>query len=288
MSPPNFPDGKKYAICLTFDFDAISGWLEMGLASPAYLSRGEFAATVGAPRVLEIMNKYGIKTTWFVPGHTADTFPEVTSEIAKSGHEIAHHGYLHLSTTNLSQDEERTELRRGINAIECVTGKKPEGYRSPSWEFSKNTLNLLLESDFKYDSSLMGDDYHPYFLRLGDHIEEDGRITFGRSINVIEFPISWSLDDWPHFEFFYLKGTVFPGLKSIQDVLGNWMSDFDFMRSHLDWGVLTITFHPEVIGRGHRMIMLEHLIKYFQQSDEIFFTRMIDLVKYFRPALLKD
>lgn len=272
-------DGKKYVVCLTFDFDAISGWISMGRKTPGYLSRGEFGAKVGARRVLDLLQKFEIRSTWFVPGHTAETYPEVTKEVSEHGHEIAHHGYVHESTSNLSEEEERNVLLRGIQALESVTGKRPLGYRSPSWDFTRSTVKLLAQNGFVYDSSLMADDYTPYMCRDGDFVDDGGRMHFGKQVNLIEFPVSWSLDDWPHFEYFRSEGGMVPGLRSASDVYENWRADFDYMRRHLDWGVYTITFHPQVIGRGHRMILLEKLVKYFRSFSNVRFSALIDVAR---------
>ena len=141
-----------------------------------------------------------------------------------------------------------------------LTGKKARGYRSPSWDLSQHSVDLLLEEGFLYDSSMMGNDYLPYPARKGDVIHPDARVDFGVPTSLIEMPISWSTDDFPHFEFIRNKNTVMQGLAPGSDVLENWLGDFDYMQQKLAWGILTYTCHPLCIGRGHRMLMLEKLI----------------------------
>lgn len=281
-----FPEGKRYAICLTFDFDAIALWIgSFGLKTPGYLSRGEFGVRVGVPRILSLLDKYGIKSTWFVPGHTAETFPQQVKEVFKRGHEIAHHGYLHENISRLSLEEECEVIQRGLKALERTVGQRPYGFRSPSWEFSDNTIKILLKNGFKYDSSLMADDFKPYLCREGDQIDKDGRLVFGKETKLIEFPVSWSMDDWPHFEFLQTQLGLYQGLRSIEDVFENWRADFDYMVSNLEWGVYTLTFHPQVIGRGHRMVLLENMINYFRKFNTVFFARLIDVAKCIHQQL---
>lgn len=245
---------------LTFDFDVISAWIFRDLTTPTQLSRGEFGL-VGAERILSLLDRYEIKSTWFVPGHTLDTFPDICRRIHRAGHEIAHHGYLHEPPAMLSgREEEETVLQRGNEAIKRITGSFAKGYRSPSWDLSPFTVALLLQHGFRYDSSMMAHDDQPYYARQGDRIEAGGVVHFGPTTPLIELPISWSLDDFPHFEYRRAQNAIQPGLQWTGGVLDNFVDDFRFMVENADWGALTYTFHPQVIGRGHRMLMLEKLI----------------------------
>jgi peptidoglycan/xylan/chitin deacetylase (PgdA/CDA1 family) len=246
-------------VCLTFDFDALSSWIYRGLTTPTPLSRGEFGA-VGARRILGLLAANRIAATWFIPGHTLETYPELCQEIHAAGHEIGHHGYLHEPPGDLLREQEEAVLIRGNEAIQRITGMGARGYRSPAWDLSPSTVELLLQHGFAYDSSLMGDDYLPYRARTGDDIARDRPARFGPATPLIEMPISWSLDDYPHFE--YVRAPTFsqPGLQPTAGVLANWVDDFRYMARTTDWGILTYTFHPQVIGRGHRMLLLERLV----------------------------
>ncbi|MCA3106909.1 MAG: polysaccharide deacetylase [Rhodocyclaceae bacterium] len=251
---------RRHLVCLTFDFDAISGFIARGTPTPSAISRGEFGPRVSAPRLLKMLGERSLPTTWFVPGHTAETFPDAVAAVALAGHEIGHHGWKHVPPATLSRDEEENELVRGIAAIERTCGERPTGYRSPSWDLSPHSIELMLKHGFTYDSSMMGDDYTPYFARQGDIIELEKPAVFGKPSNLLEMPISWSTDDAPHFEFMRYPNAIRPGNMNADQVLGNWIADFDYMQRELDWGVLTYTCHPFIIGRGHRILMLEKLV----------------------------
>ena len=251
---------RRHLVCLTFDFDAISGFIARGTPTPSAISRGEFGPRVSAPRLLKMLGQRGLPTTWFVPGHTAETFPDAVASVARAGHEIGHHGWKHVPPATLSREEEENELVRGIAAIERTCGERPTGYRSPSWDLSPHSIELMLKHGFTYDSSMMGDDYTPYFARQGDIIELEKPAVFGKPSNLLEMPISWSTDDAPHFEFMRYPNAIRPGNMNADQVLGNWVADFDYMQRELDWGVLTYTCHPFIIGRGHRILMLEKLV----------------------------
>lgn len=249
----------NHLVCLTFDFDAVSLWLARGMASPTPISRGEFGV-VAASRILELLASRSITSTWFIPGHTIESFPAVCREVVAAGHEIGHHGYLHEVPATLDREQEAAVLSRGIDCIRQLTGRPPAGYRSPSWDLSPNTVELLVAAGFEYDSSLMGDDYTPYPVRIGDAFPAAGPMRFGQQTALIELPVSWSLDDYPHFEYARTPAGLLQGLRSSDDVLQNWIDDFRYLRDRMDRGVVTYTFHPQVIGRGHRMLMLERLI----------------------------
>ena len=191
---------RRHLVCLTFDFDAISGFIARGTPTPSAISRGEFGPRVSAPRLLKMLGERGLPTTWFVPGHTAETFPDAVASVARAGHEIGHHGWKHVPPATLSREEEENELVRGIAAIERTCGERPTGYRSPSWDLSPHSIELMLKHGFTYDSSMMGDDYTPYFARQGDIIELEKPAVFGQPSNLLEMPISWSTDDAPPFD----------------------------------------------------------------------------------------
>lgn len=268
-----------HTVCLTFDFDAISLWLGPFKAqSPSMISRGEFGV-IGAKRILNLLDRYNIKATWFVPGHTADTYPDAVAEIYARGHEIGHHGYCHENPVLLEEAHERNILKKGVAALERVTGQRPLGYRSPSWDLSPNTIGLLLGHRFIYDSSMMGSDFTPYWCRQGDSFDLESPYRFGPQVDLVEMPVTWGLDDFPAFEYVSLPNKLYPGLRTPDDVFSIWIGDFDYMRQHVPGGVFTLTMHPQVIGRGHRMLLLERLLEYLSGLQGVRFARMIDHVK---------
>ena len=258
-------------VCLTFDFDAVSGFIARGFTTPTPISRGEFGV-VASERILALLRKYNISSTWFIPGHTIETFTDACRRVFEAGHEIAHHGWTHVPPASLSREQEDWNLARGNEAIRMLTGEAARGYRSPSWDLSPHTIGLLLNHGFLYESSLMGHDYLPYRCRTGDEIELERPAKFGPETALVEMPISWSTDDHPHFEYMRMPTMLAPGLKSAEGVLQNWYDDFDYMTRIADWGVLTYTCHPYVIGRGHRMLMLERLIEKLLARGAVFRT----------------
>ncbi len=261
----------RHIVCLTFDFDTMSGFIARGLTTPTPLSRGEFGARASA-RILDMLTSRGIAATWFTPGFTIDSFPRECEAVVEAGHEIAHHSWAHVPPADQSREAEEADLVRANAAILRLTGRKARGYRSPSWDLSANTIDLLVAHGFAYDSSLMGADYWPYRARRGDVAKLGEPYRFGEETAVIEMPISWSLDDYPHFEFLRTAQTVLPGLQSARAVMANWLDEFLYMKKTVEWGILTYTMHPYVIGRGYRMLALEELLDRLAREGAVFLT----------------
>lgn len=250
----------------------------MGATSPSMISRGEFGV-VGVERILRLLEQQGIPATFFIPGHTADTYPDAVRAIAGCpvgaiGHEIGHHGYLHENPTTFTRDEERAVLERGLEALDQAVGARPLGYRSPAWDNSPHTVELLLEAGFQYESSLMGQDFRPSWCRSGDVIQADGPYRFGPEVDLVELPVSWILDDFPHCQYVALKHRLSPGLSSASKVEEIWRDEFSFMYRDVGDGVYTLTMHPQVIGRGHRRLMLERLIRFSQERAGVRFATL--------------
>jgi peptidoglycan/xylan/chitin deacetylase (PgdA/CDA1 family) len=251
------------SVCLTFDFDAISVWIgSMGSRSPGNISRGEFGV-VGARRVISLLEQHDIRSTWFIPGHTIETYPDAARAVAEAGHEIGHHNYCHENPRTLELAQELAIIERGIDCIARLTGSPPAGYRSPAWDLSPNTLGLLQEFGFVYDSSLMADDFSLYRPRVGDEARTDGPFAFGEEIDLVEVPV-----DWPAHHV---------GLRTPDDVYAVWAAEFDYLYQRVGEGVFTLTMHPQVIGRGHRLLMLERLIEYIRGHDGVTFRTMGDV-----------
>jgi peptidoglycan/xylan/chitin deacetylase (PgdA/CDA1 family) len=273
---------QRVTVCLSFDFDAISIWVgPMRAKSPSAISRGEFGK-VGTQRLLEVLRRNHLLATWFIPGHTIDTFPDLVKRIADAGHEIGHHGYCHENPAAVPVEDERRILERGIACIRRVTGKAPLGYRSPAWDLSPTSVNLLLEYGFLYDSSLMADDFTPYYCRVGDEVRTDGPYVFGKEVDLVELPVDWSLDDWPYFGLHWPAHHV--GLRTPEDVYRIWSADFDFLYQRVGEGVFTLTMHPQVIGRGHRLLMLEQLIDYMKGHEGVVFKTMGEVATEWKRA----
>jgi peptidoglycan/xylan/chitin deacetylase (PgdA/CDA1 family) len=259
---------SRLTVCLSFDFDAVSVWLKS--RNPSERSRGEFGA-VAVPRILRMLRGRGIEATFFVPGHTAIVYPHLIHAILEDGHEIAHHGWLHENPVDLDESQERKALERGIEALEQAGAPRPTGWRSPAWAMSEASIPLLLEFGFAYDSSLMGHDFEPYYVRNGDVWSTDGSFSLGDPCNLVELPVYWGLDDFPAFEFVAGRN---PGLRAPSAVLEIWQGDLDYAHRECPGGVYTLTMHPQVIGRGHRLLMLEQLLDHMQSLDGVRFDRM--------------
>src|SRR5262244_4584596 len=261
----------RHIVCLTFDFDTQSGFIARGMTTPTPLSRGEFGA-MASRRILDLLASHSIKTTWFIPGFTIESWPRECSNVVSGGHEVAHHSWAHVPPATQTREEEEADLVRANDAIKKLSGRKARGYRSPSWDLSEHTVDLLLAHGFLYDSSLMGADYWPYRARRGDHVALGKPYRYGEETGLIEMPISWSLDDYPHFEFVRTPTAVLPGLQSARTVMENWLDEFRYMQQTVDWGVLTYTMHSYVIGRGYRMLALDALLKDLAAAGAVFMT----------------
>jgi len=257
----DWPNGSEVAVSLTFDVDAESGWLgeDPGYAKKlSTLSEAAFGPTRGLPRILDILARHDIKGTFYVPGDTAERHTDAVKRIKHEGHEIGHHGYLHKRSDAIDDDEQREEIERGLEALDTTLNIRPTGYRSPSWELTPATLEFLTEHGFQYDSSLMGDD-RPYPLANG----------------LLEIPVHWSLDDWPHLHWKPGRGDAFT---APQAFLETWLAEFESAKE--DNRHVTYTMHPEVIGRGYRAKLLDTLIERMSESATTWFAPHADVAAF--------
>jgi peptidoglycan/xylan/chitin deacetylase (PgdA/CDA1 family) len=265
----------RSTVCLTFDFDALSVWLAYDEPTAAMLWRGEYGARVGVPRILAFLEREQLPATFFVPGHTIESFPAETERILAAGHEVAHHSWAHVDPSGQADHEERADLERGLATLERI-GIRPDGFRSPSADMSPHTLALLEEHGFLYDSSLMADDFRPFRPRIGDRVSRQAPLERGREARLWELPISFELDDWPHFQFAF--SPYRHGLAPPSTVLEIWQGEFDWMHEREGGGVLTLAMHPQVIGRGHRMAMLERFVSHCREAGAEF-ERLADVAR---------
>ncbi|MFX1246713.1 MAG: polysaccharide deacetylase family protein [Promethearchaeota archaeon] len=250
---------NEITVCITFDFDADSAQIRQ-LEEPGRISKGLFAVRRGLPRILSLLNKHKINATFFVCGWVAEKYPELTKRIVENKHEIAAHGYLHEYFDTLSIDEEKTIIDNTTRILTKFV-EKIGGFRAPYFKLSSNTLKLLAEAEYIYDSSLMADD-HPYVL------------GFPESKNkMIEFPVEWFLDDWVIFEEHQHSPSV---------ALEIWKGHFDAMLEIQDiqpnHRILNYTFHPACTGHAYRIKVLDQLISYMKIKNTRF-ARMIDVAK---------
>ena len=264
-----WPNNKRCAVLLTFDFDAETLWEAHFEPTPTYLSRGTYGARVGLPRILKLLDKYHIPATFFIPGLTAERYPHLVREIQAGGHEIGHHGYHHTSPVNMTLQEESDVLEQGIRALESITGQRPQGYRSPSWDLSHNSVRLFQQFGFLYDSSMMADDFHPYRLTLDK-----------QEIELVELPVAWELDDAPYFMFNFTPYRA--GLSDPAKVYDIWAAEFD--GAYAEEGVFTLTMHPQITGRHYRLQLLDKLIRYIAGHPDVWFTRCSEVARTWLAA----
>jgi len=264
----------RLTIALTFDHDAISSEVDRG-EGPALRSRGEFGPRVGVPRVLALLASRGIAATFFVPGHTAVTFPESVAAIVAGGHELACHGFAHEDLAELDDAAQEDVLRRSRDVIEEAFGRPPAGFRAPYWSLAERTLEAIEELGFTYDSSLMWDDLRLGFVRHGDRHARAGS-TLGTPGRLVEVPISWTLDDWPQFEPTARGSGPMSAPSKVEEI---WTGEIRHAWEREPGGVLTITMHPEAIGRGSRIVMLERIVDAAAALDGVVFDRLDRIVE---------
>lgn len=266
---------RKLSCCITFDFDAMSSWIgSLKTNNPSMISRGQFGA-VALPRILRLLEERGIRATFAVPGHTAYAYPRLIDQICDGGHEICHHGWVHENPAAFDEAGERRVLELGLEALDRVAGVRPIGYRSPAWDFSPRTVDLLLEYGFQYDSSCMGHDFYPYYLRSGDSWSLDRAYHFGETVDLVELPVTWLLDDFPPTEFVLGMNT---GLQPPSTLEESWRADFDFAYRDCSGGAFVLTLHPQTIGRGRYFLLLERLLDYYANHAGVVFESMGDYV----------
>ena len=273
---------KRILCAFGVDLDAVGGWLGSygGEDSPDDISRGLFAGEVGTPRLLKLFDRFGLKTTWFIPGHSLETFPEECKMIVDAGHEIGLHGYSHENPIAMTPQQEETVLLRCIDLITNLSGKRPTGYVAPWWEFSHVTNDLLLKHGIKYDHSLMHRDFECYYVRTGDRWtkidyskpaeEWMQALVRGRETDLIEIPANWYLDDLPPM-MFIKNSPNSHGFTNPRDIESMWRDQFDYVYREYDEAVFPMTIHPDVSGRPQVLLMLERLVSYFSSQPGVRF-----------------
>jgi peptidoglycan-N-acetylglucosamine deacetylase len=283
---------KDIKVAYGIDVDAVAGWLGSygGEDSPDDISRGMFAGEVGTPRLLNLFDKYGLKTSWFVPGHSIETFPEQIAMVVEAGHEIGAHGYSHANPIAMTPRQEEDVLLKCIDLIEKLSGRRPTGYVAPWWEFSNVTNELLLKQGFKYDHSLMHNDFHPYYVRVGDSwtkidysrpaAEWMKPLVRGRETDLIEIPANWYLDDLPPM-MFIKKSPNSHGFVNPRDIEQLWRDQFDWVYRECDYAVFTMTIHPDVSGRPQVLLMHERMIEYINGHEGVSWMTFDDIADDF-------
>lgn len=274
MGQLRLPEGKKIAVNLGVDFDAQSLWLgAFNMPTPAMMARGEFGAKVGVPRLLDLFDRYGITSTFFVPGHTVDTFPDACHQIQQHGHEFGHHGYYHENPTKIQVDTERRLIELALDSFDRQLQVRPRGYRSPYWDYSEHTLDLIEEFGFDYDSSLMARDLVPYRPQRWQ-VNWERACVAGPASRVLEIPVNWYLDDFPVFA--YVTG-IQAGQQDTETFLRRWKDIFDYGYDHIDGACFASAVHPQIIGQAHHIRAFERLIDYMSNKDGVWFATCAEI-----------
>lgn len=251
---------RGFPLLLTFDLDAETMWTARDPAyaqRPVLMSQGAYGWKTGVPRILDLLRRYDIHSTFFIPGIVVEQRPRTIEAILKGGHEIAHHSYTHRWIVNLTAEEEQEEMARGFEAIKRATSRAPRGYRSPAGEFSPITLGLLQQYRFGYSSNFFDDD-SPYLLEID-----------GKRSDIVELPFRWVLDDAPFFQY----SIVLPGrtMHAPSSVLESWKTEFDVL--HAEDRMMMVAMHPQLIGQPSRLTVLEGLIRHALSFKNIWIGR---------------
>ncbi|HEX7472140.1 MAG TPA: polysaccharide deacetylase [Candidatus Limnocylindrales bacterium] len=265
-----WPDGVRAAACFTFDLDAESpilferpqaaDWLDV-------MTHQAYGPRTGVPRLLRLLERRAVKATFFVPGFSAERWPDAVRAIRDAGHEIAHHGYLHELSRGASAAEEEARLLRGLEALDRVAGVRPVGYRAPGWTLSRAMPALLARHGFRYDSGLMDAD-HPYRLAV-----EAG----ADAPTLIELPAQWALDDWEPYA--YLLDITGSGvIAPPTEVLERWTLELDALVA--EGGLFILTNHPFLSGRASRSAALERLIEHAQGIDGLWIASCAEIAEW--------
>jgi len=263
LKPRSWPNGSKVAVALSFDVDNATPQLSRGQLGPGDLSRGEYGAIDGLPRILRLLDQHDLPALFFIPAVAAALHPQMIRDImAKGRHEIGVHGWIHEQLLILNDEaEERRLLQQSIDYLTQAMGKRPVGFRAPSWAFSRHTLRQIREAGFLYDSSLMASD-DAYELLLDE-----------QPTGLIELPIEWILDDHPLF------GAQANGsLPSPELVLQTFQSEFD--QAYREGGLYILTMHPHVIGHRSRIAILDRLIAHMKSVPGVWFATHEQVAHY--------
>ena len=262
LQPERWPNGARVAVLLSFDVDNDTILLARSTnPSIGAMSQGEYGARVGLQRVVDLIDRHNIPASFFIPAVSLILQPDMVDVIQQSGqHEFAVHGWIHELNTELDADTERDLIGRATDYLENVTGRRPVGYRAPSWNFSPNTLRIIKEFGFLYDSSLMADD-RPYEL-----------LQNGEATGIVELPVEWILDDAPLLN---PRGTSYT---SPRDLLQVYIDEFD--QAYEEGTMFLLTTHPHIIGHRSRILILEELISHIQSVGNAWFATHEQVARY--------
>lgn len=264
LLPDVWPGGARCAVALSFDSDHETNELRDGGASIARLGWGEYGTRRGVPRIRRALDRYGAKASFFVPAVSALLHPEEQRSLVDDGHEIGLHGWIHERNTEVPSEAERDLMHRAADTLEQITGKRPVGMRTPSWDYSQATLGIARDMGLLYDSSLFADD-DPY------EIVENGTPT-----GIVELPVEWIRDDAAYF-MMNRFGAQRPYTAPV-DVLDIFRREFD--GAHADGGLFLLTMHPHIIGYRSRIFILEELLSHISAKGDCWIATHADIARY--------
>jgi len=246
---------------MSVDYDAVSTWIAAGQTGLRTLSRGEFAE-YATPQLLEIFKRYKITTSWYIPGVTALQYPDSVAQVAAADHEIANHTLRHEDIAALPLDQMRYSLTRTNEILERITGQRPVGARLSGADLGDGTcIKVMADEGFRYDSSLLGG-YRPFWAPSPHTIDAEGLIRRAEPLDMVELPFVWILTDFSQFEFHYGPPQYRALLLNARQVEEVWRDEIDDLIRRDPAGFLMFALHPQVIGRGSRLAMLERIIEY--------------------------
>jgi peptidoglycan-N-acetylglucosamine deacetylase len=273
LTPKSWPNGTKVAVSLSFDVDTEPVWMGFQKqTSPSYMSRGEYGARVGMPRVMKLLEKHEINATFFIPAVSMLLHPEIVREIRKHPtYEIGFHSYVHENPLDLTPAEERAVYEKALAIFIEQVGKRPVGFRSAAWDLTPSTIKLVQEMGFIYESSMMADD-RPYQL-----------IADGKDTGLVELPVEWILDDWPYFQVSWPSKHV--AMRNADDVYSIWKEEFD--GAYEEGTAYILTMHPQVIGHRYRIKMLDRLITYMKSKPDVWFASHEEIARYVKAQASK-
>jgi peptidoglycan-N-acetylglucosamine deacetylase len=266
LKPASWPDGARAAVALSFDPDHETIPLRDGETTPGKLSQGEYGSRVGAVRVLRLLSRYAVRATFFMPAVSALLHPHEVRGYVDAGHEVGLHGWIHERNLLLDASDERELAFRSADTLERLTGARPVGIRTPSWDFSDATLSIIRELGLAYDSSLMADD-EPYEL-----------VADGEPTGVVEIPVEWIRDDAPYFSMD--RYTAVRPHTPPRQVLGLWLDEFE--RAYSEGGLFQLTMHPHIIGHRSRIAVLEELIAHVVSRQDVWLATHAEVASYAR------
>jgi peptidoglycan/xylan/chitin deacetylase (PgdA/CDA1 family) len=269
-------------VSLNYGFDAVSTWVHSFDSgdNPSRISRGLFGADVGLPRLLDIHDRLDIPATFFIPGHSIETFPEKAGEIVDRGFEVQVHGWRH-STWYDNREDEQADIERAVDAVYDLTGTKPTGFRSPTAEISEHTLDILKELDFKFDSSLQGNDFEPYYVHEDWSAPKDEPYDRGVPTDIVEIPFDWNFTDFLAFTTVWEN----PHLRGYSDeevFFGRWYKAFEWMYENKDNGIFLPIMHPQVVGHIPRLTYYEEFLEYLVDKPGVVFKDMETIADEYR------